>query len=101
MDEQCTVARPGLAPMAGALAVELMAAVLQHPAGVAAPSPEQQKRLPPVDLPLGPPPHMVRHCHPLREPHFPKSHWHRINRAALKIALCCIALEKLGFDVTR
>jgi len=31
------VARPGLAPIAGALAVEMMAAALQHPAGAAAP----------------------------------------------------------------
>jgi len=60
MDQQCTVARPGLAPMAGALAVELMASVLQHPLGVAAPSPQQQEQLPAVELPLGAPPHMVR-----------------------------------------
>jgi len=32
------VARPGLAPIAGALAVEVMATALQHPAGAAAPA---------------------------------------------------------------
>merc|ERR1719262_344991 len=37
MDQQCTVVRPGLAPVAGALAVELLVAVLQHPEGAAAP----------------------------------------------------------------
>merc|ERR1719335_1254533 len=37
MDQQCTVVRPGLAPVAGALAVELLVAVLQHPEGEAHP----------------------------------------------------------------
>ena len=37
MDQMCTVVRPGLAPVAGSLAVELMASVLQHPAGIDAP----------------------------------------------------------------
>ncbi|KAI0236198.1 Autophagy protein 7 [Massospora cicadina] len=39
LDEQCTVTRPGLAALAGALAVELMASVLQHSLkGAAVPS---------------------------------------------------------------
>ena len=51
------------APLAGALAVEMMAAVLQHPDGVAAPS---GSSLPAGStntleaLPLGHPPHMLR-----------------------------------------
>ena len=33
LDQQCTVSRPGLAPMAAALAVELAVSVLHHPEG--------------------------------------------------------------------
>lgn len=33
LDQMCTVTRPGLAAIAGATAVELMASVLQHPLG--------------------------------------------------------------------
>ena len=33
MDEQCTVTRPGLAPIAAAMAVELAVGLLHHPQG--------------------------------------------------------------------
>jgi ubiquitin-like modifier-activating enzyme ATG7 len=53
LDQQCTVARPGLAPIAGALATELLAALLQHPLKGHAPADAAGGA-------LGPVPHMIR-----------------------------------------
>ena len=61
LDQQCTVARPGLAPIASALAVELLASIIQHPQGLHASAPTQdQDGAPDDDLPLGDVPHMIR-----------------------------------------
>jgi len=38
LDQQCTVTRPGLASVAGALAVELMVSIVSHPEGIGAPA---------------------------------------------------------------
>lgn len=54
---QCTVARPGLSAIAGALAVELAMAVMSHP--LAADAPAEPTAEGPTG-PLGQPPHMLR-----------------------------------------
>ena len=52
LDQQCTVTRPGLAPIAAALAVELAISVLHHPEGAAAGAD--------ASGPLGDLPHQIR-----------------------------------------
>jgi ubiquitin-like modifier-activating enzyme ATG7 len=53
LDQQCTVARPGLAPIAAALAVELAVSLLHHPDGARAAAGSQSGA-------LGAVPHQVR-----------------------------------------
>lgn len=60
LEQQCTVARPGLASIAGGVAVELMASTLQHPEGMHAPAAVPGEQFDQDSLPLGPVPHMVR-----------------------------------------
>lgn len=70
LDQQCTVTRPGVAPMASAQLVELLASIQQHPWGARAPAPEpsanqssagriEYERDPP-NHPLGLIPHQIR-----------------------------------------
>ncbi|XP_036387035.1 ubiquitin-like modifier-activating enzyme ATG7 isoform X1 [Megalops cyprinoides] len=60
LDQQCTVSRPGLAMIAGALAVELMVSILQHPEGgyAVASSSDDRMNEPPTSLGLVP--HQIR-----------------------------------------
>ncbi|KAJ5852804.1 hypothetical protein N7534_005347 [Penicillium rubens] len=59
LDQQCTVTRPGVAPIASALLVELFVSLLQHPKGAGAPAPiaRNTER---DDHPLGAVPHQIR-----------------------------------------
>lgn len=57
LDQQCTVTRPGVAPIAAALAVELTMSLLHHPSGVDAPADNSTS---PIVQPLGILPHQIR-----------------------------------------
>ncbi|KAK1422723.1 hypothetical protein QVD17_18009 [Tagetes erecta] len=61
LDQQCTVTRPGLAPIASALAVELFVGILHHPLGISAKA-EFGNSLDTVssEQPLGILPHQIR-----------------------------------------
>lgn len=59
LDQQCTVTRPGLAPIASALLVETLVSILQHDLGAAAPAPETSKE-DRGSHPLGLIPHTIR-----------------------------------------
>lgn len=63
LDQQCTVTRPGVSMMAGALAVELMVSVIQHPQGIDAPaatSPSAADSDDDLESCLGIVPHQIR-----------------------------------------
>jgi len=62
MDEQCTVARPGLSAICGSLAAELLATILQHPRkNMALPmSHQSDNHNSSSEAPLGDVPHMIR-----------------------------------------
>ncbi|USP74951.1 hypothetical protein yc1106_02225 [Curvularia clavata] len=70
LDQQCTVTRPGVAPLASSLIVELLVSILQHPSQALAPPPSHQTTSstapshpslpPPFQHPLGTIPHTIR-----------------------------------------
>jgi ubiquitin-like modifier-activating enzyme ATG7 len=70
LDQQCTVTRPGVAPLASSLLVELLVSILQHPSKARAPPPSHQNPQtkqpahpslpPPFEHPLGVIPHTIR-----------------------------------------
>ncbi|CAN7938620.1 unnamed protein product [Ixodes hexagonus] len=59
LDQQCTVTRPGVSMMAGALAVELLVSLLQHPEKGHAPAGAGSWDVP-CESPLGMVPHQIR-----------------------------------------
>jgi len=60
LDQQCTVTRPGLSYIAGALAVELMVSLTQHPLGALAPADVAVPHSQSVEHDLGLIPHQIR-----------------------------------------
>lgn len=61
LDQQCTVTRPGLAPIASALAVELLVGILHHPNGIFAEAEiANSSSGGNFELPLGILPHQIR-----------------------------------------
>ncbi|KAF3960489.1 hypothetical protein CMV_014807 [Castanea mollissima] len=61
LDQQCTVTRPGLAPIASALAVELLVGILHHPHGIFADGElANSSSSGSSELPLGVLPHQIR-----------------------------------------
>ncbi|XP_024527431.1 ubiquitin-like modifier-activating enzyme atg7 [Selaginella moellendorffii] len=60
LDQQCTVSRPALAPIAGALAVEMAVVVMHHPLGPAAPADQAVSVTTSIDQPMGILPHQIR-----------------------------------------
>lgn len=57
LDQQCTVTRPGVAPIAAAQAVELAVSLLHHPSRIHAPADNKSS---PIVEPLGILPHQIR-----------------------------------------
>lgn len=60
LDQQCTVTRPGVAPIASSLAVELLVGILHHPKGINAPGEISSSITGCSDMPLGILPHQIR-----------------------------------------
>ncbi|KAL6574075.1 Autophagy protein 7 [Orobanche hederae] len=60
LDQQCTVTRPGLAPIASSLAVELLVGILHHPSGILAKAEFASSNDSGNEQPLGILPHQVR-----------------------------------------
>ncbi|KAH6829155.1 ThiF family protein [Perilla frutescens var. hirtella] len=60
LDQQCTVTRPGLAPIASSLAVELVVGILHHPSGNSAKAEFGNSIDTGGDQPLGILPHQIR-----------------------------------------